>query len=225
MSKIENLVLITSVINIINNPLSYSKIRSVYSKEERFEQTIKTIESIRKYIPNSKILFIECSELDNLTETLIKEKTDYYINLFYLNNLKQTTSSISKSLGEGSMTIEALKYLKNLGIKYDNFYKISGRYRLTDKFKYNEFDNKYNIIKKIEGNTKNISTCFFKIRYEYIDKLLNFLEENIYNMIRCIGYEVLFGLFFKNINWENTKSLDLINIEGNVSVCGSYYYG
>ena len=41
-----NLVLITSVINTPKKPLSYSKIRSVFTREERFEQTKKTIESI-----------------------------------------------------------------------------------------------------------------------------------------------------------------------------------
>ena len=36
-----NLVLITSVINTPNTPLSYSKIRSVFTREQRFEQTKK----------------------------------------------------------------------------------------------------------------------------------------------------------------------------------------
>ena len=34
MRDIKNIVLITSVINIVNKPLSYSQIRSVFTKEE-----------------------------------------------------------------------------------------------------------------------------------------------------------------------------------------------
>ena len=48
-----NLVLITSVICTTNNPLSYINTRSIYSHEERFEQTKKTIQTIREKIPNS----------------------------------------------------------------------------------------------------------------------------------------------------------------------------
>ena len=50
-----NLVLITSVINTPNLPLSYSKVRSVFTREERFEQTKKTVESIKKTYPIIKL--------------------------------------------------------------------------------------------------------------------------------------------------------------------------
>ena len=43
-----NLVLITSVICIENKPLSYTNIRSVYSHEQRFEQTKKQFKQLEK---------------------------------------------------------------------------------------------------------------------------------------------------------------------------------
>ena len=49
-----NIVLITSVINPPNKPLSYVKNRSVFTEDERFEQTKKTIKSINKIL-NCKI--------------------------------------------------------------------------------------------------------------------------------------------------------------------------
>jgi hypothetical protein len=54
----KNLVLITSVICIENKPLSYTNVRSIYSHQERFEQTKKTIETIREKIPNAKIFVV-----------------------------------------------------------------------------------------------------------------------------------------------------------------------
>ena len=45
-----NLIIVTSVINTINEPLSYTETRSVFTAEQRFEQTIKSIESIKKNI-------------------------------------------------------------------------------------------------------------------------------------------------------------------------------
>jgi hypothetical protein len=53
-----NLVLITSVVKTPDKPLSYINSRSIYTHEERFEQTKKTIQSIRQKIPNVKI-FLE----------------------------------------------------------------------------------------------------------------------------------------------------------------------
>ena len=60
-----NLVLITSIIKTPDIPLSYTSTRSVFRHDERFNQTKKTIQTIREKIPNSKILIVECSELDN----------------------------------------------------------------------------------------------------------------------------------------------------------------
>ena len=52
----DNLVLITSVINTPNTPLSYTNTRSVFSRQDRFEQTKKTIKSVREKLSNSKII-------------------------------------------------------------------------------------------------------------------------------------------------------------------------
>ena len=49
-----NLVLITSVICTPNTPLSYTNTRSVYSHEERFEQTKKLSKLLKKKYPTLK---------------------------------------------------------------------------------------------------------------------------------------------------------------------------
>ena len=67
-----NLVLITSIIKTPDIPLSYISTRSVFTHNERFEQTKKTIQTIREKIPNSKILIVECSELDNEQNEYLK---------------------------------------------------------------------------------------------------------------------------------------------------------
>ena len=58
-----NLVLITSVVCTPNIPLSYINTRSCYTHDERFEQTKKTIKTIKEKIPNLKIFIVECSDL------------------------------------------------------------------------------------------------------------------------------------------------------------------
>ena len=63
MCKTKNLVLITSVIHTSSNPLSYTPCRSVFSPQERFTQTKKTIQTVRESIPDVQILLVECSVL------------------------------------------------------------------------------------------------------------------------------------------------------------------
>ena len=68
-----NLVLITSIVNTPNLPLSYTTTRSVFTTEERFTQTKKTILSVKEKIPNCKILIVECSKLS-------EEQYEYFNN-------------------------------------------------------------------------------------------------------------------------------------------------
>lgn len=112
MSKL--LILITSVIDTPNLPLSYSQIRSVYNREERYEQTKYTIETIEKFYPEADIMMVECSNFENHSEQLnyLKSKIKYFLNLWDKKELHSNIFSPSKSLGEGTQTIEAINFLK-----------------------------------------------------------------------------------------------------------------
>ena len=131
----QNLVLITSVIHTIDKPLSYGP-RSVISHEERFEQTINTILSIKKYIPNPYIVIIEGSVL---TE---KEKQHFYnagcdIIHDVSSKLKDYINSPHKSVAEVHLILDYIGTIKNIE-KYATLNKISGRYYLSDHFKWGE---------------------------------------------------------------------------------------
>jgi hypothetical protein len=91
-----NIVLVTSVINICNKKLDYSNVRSFCDKEKRLSDTLKTIESVRKYIPDSKILLVECSDIE---ETFLRSVVDYFINLKDDEDILSKVNSESKSKG------------------------------------------------------------------------------------------------------------------------------
>ena len=213
-----NLVLITSVICIENRPLSYTNIRSVYSHSERFEQTKKTIESIREKIPNSKIFLVECS---NLTEDMSKylvEKSDYFLNLYEDEKIRNNTTGLSKSLGEGTMTICAINYIKYNNIEYDNLFKITGRYWLSNNFNYNNFNNSDIQIHYINEDRDNTCTSLYKLHKTNVEGFMNFLNRNIHLMNQCIGYEVLFAMFLKESKPNNIIHLNKIGVNGYISV-------
>tara|TARA_Y100000768_G_C23990747_1_gene692562 strand:- start:5716 stop:6369 length:654 start_codon:yes stop_codon:yes gene_type:complete len=215
-----NIVLITSVINTPNKPLSYSKTRSLYSRQERFEQTKKTIKSIKEKLPSDKIIIVECSDFNEEENIFFKDNCDYILNLWDKKELHDSIFGISKSLGEGTMTIEALKYIEELNLEYNYLYKISGRYWLNENFKIENIQN--NIFKRINKSENNIFTALYKIDKRTAKKLLIFLTINIENMKKCIGYEVLISNFIKN---RDKILVDTIGLSGFVTVCGSEYNG
>ena len=219
-----NLVLITSVICTTNKPLSYTDKRSVYSHEERFEQTKKTIETIREKIPNSKILLVECSNLNEEMTTYLIKNTDHFLNLYNNEQIRNNTSHISKSLGEGTMTLCALNYIIKNNIEFECLIKISGRYWLSEKFEYNKFDNNDIVVKYIENNKDNVFTALYKLPNSSSLNFATFLESRFNDMIHCIGYEILFANFIKTENTQ-IKVLDPIGLEGYVSVAREFYSG
>lgn len=219
-----NLVLITSVICTTNMPLSYTNNRSVYSHEERFEQTKKTIETIKEKIPNSKIFIVECSELNVEQNDYLIKKCDYFLNLYTNELIRDCTRSVSKSLGEGTMTLVALKYIIDNNIAFDSLIKISGRYWLSNKFDYMNFNNNDIIIKYNENNKDNVFTALYKLPKSSVINYKTFLEGRLNEMKNCIGYEVLFAIFIKT-ETKVIKNVDPIGLEGYVSVAKEFYSG
>lgn len=221
---VTNIVLITSIINTPPTPLSYINTRSIYTREERFEQTKKTIQSIKEKIPDKKIFIVECSDLTEVEKTYFIENTDIFLNLFNeeKENYKilQNIHSVSKSLGEGTMTIEAIKYLNNNNIKYDNFYKISGRYWLNENFDYKLFNNNNKIIfKKIDNYA--CLTCLYKLPFELTKLWYDYLLNSNNEFYNCTGYEVIFCNFINSIK-KNNEDVHQLGILGNISVSGDF---
>jgi len=219
------LVLITSVINIPNTPLSYTNTRSIYTKEERLEQTKKTIYSIQTKIPNALIFIVECSLLNEEEENFLSQNSNYFLNLYNNEIIRQRVYGISKSLGEGTMTYNALTYIQANNIQYDNLIKISGRYFLSDNFVLERFNNDSMVVKYIECNRNNVFTALYKVPQKAVYKFILFLNDNINLMINCIGYEVIFSRFLNSLSDVDIKDFPIFGLEGPVSVSTDYYIG
>lgn len=220
-----NLVLITSIIDPPQKPLSYTNTRSVYTKNERFNQTKKTISSIKEKIPNLKIFIIECSQLDEEETSYFIENSDYFLNLYSNEQIRSNIYSISKSLGEGTMTIAALNFIIKNNIDYKNLIKISGRYWLSENFDYLHFNNDNIVVKYIEGNIINVFTALYKLPKNIVNEFFNFLKNSFDDMVNCIGYENLFGKFIATLNNRNITVLENIGLQGFVSISNEFYNG
>jgi len=219
-----NITLITSIINTPNIPLSHTNIRSVYNREQRFEQLKKTIETIREKIPNNKIVLVECSEFFNDEMDYLKKNIDIILNIYETKNYDFINKMFtkSKSMGEGTMTIFAIQYLINNNIKFNNLFKISGRYWLNSNFDYEIFNNNLNCVSLINNDKKNVLTCFYKLSNEFSNKWLNFLLNSNLEFEKCLGFEEIFANFVNEIFNSDFKIIEKIGLNGYVSVCGTF---
>mgnify|MGYP001474091361 CR=1 FL=1 len=215
----KNLVLITSVINTPCNPLSYSLTRSVFTRKERFEQTKKTINSIKEKIPDYKILIVECTNFNEEEENFFNKECNYLVNLWNNVELHNDIFGISKTMGTKIQMSKGLEYIINNNITFDNLITIAGRYYLNENFNYEYFNNDKLIFKRDKFGTPTTTLC--KIPHNIINNLLNHLYSHNDNKNGNIGYEILIKNFINN--YENIIFLNTIGISGFVSTNGENF--
>lgn len=221
---IENLIVITSVINIPNKPFSYTDVRSIYNREERFQQTKNTIITLKNKIPNNKILLVECSELNQEEIEYINKNVDYFINLYGNADLEKYIFGLSKSLGENTLILGAIDYLIDNNIQYQNLYKISGRYWLTNNFDYNNYNNEKIIYVHEKNNKNDIYSSFYKLNVKHIKSYVDFIINNKELLVNCICAEFFLGLFINNHVDETEKiKIEFAGVAGYIAVWNNYF--
>lgn len=215
---IQNIVVITSIINIPNKPFSYVSTRSIYDRSERFEQTKYTIKTVKNKIPDSKIMLIECSDLNEEENEYMNENVDYFINLYGNSEIEEKIFGLSKSLGENTLLLNAINYLKENNIKYENFYKISGRYWLTNNFDYEKFNNTKIVYVSEKNNKNDIYTSLYKLNHRHMDVYENFILNNIETLEKCICAEIFFGFFLSILEEDEKNDIGHAGVAGYIAV-------
>jgi hypothetical protein len=210
-TNITALVCITSVIKTVDKPLSYSSIRSIYSVEERLEQTKKSIESVRNYLPFATIVLIEGSDIDK--QLISNFDVDY---IHFIND--EDINGPYKGAGECKMLLNYLNSEHHRTLKYDHFFKLSGRYILNENFNINSFiqsDISTNVVYKTHPN--QISTIFFKVGENNINDFKNDLQQ-AYEM--CLKGKSIENCILLNKNDTNIKIVNKLGVSGNIAVDG-----
>lgn len=129
---------------------------SANTKEERLDQTLKTILSIREKAPNSIILLSESSycKLSDDYKNILSEKVDIMIENYNDSILRQIYSNLEKNpekvdfgkslLETRGMIIAFDKIIQtNLYQQVHRIFKISGRYYLNETFDILDYCSKF----------------------------------------------------------------------------------
>jgi len=173
-----NIIIITSCLA--------SKYRdNVFTQEERYNQTVNTIDCINKYMHNTEILFIEASDCNPIYKDNIRQMCKYYIDISKENYTIQYCLDGHKSLGDTYITLKGVEYIKNNNINFNICYKISARYYPFVNFNYDVIDKYIPTFKDSwHAPGKNIMTCFYAIPFVFLDEYLKNIKNTFEFMKR-----------------------------------------
>jgi hypothetical protein len=181
LSKNDNVVLTSSVIYVNKNIKLFGQSRSVIPPLERYKQTLLTLKTIKKQIPNSKVVLLEKSikmpqhQIDELLlycDYLILYKDDY--DCIYNCHIQNLT----KGLGELYVTNHFLKIIKNH--EFARMIKVNARNVLTSEFPIDFYvQSKIPVFSYTKGTSFIGIVCYtnsYSIPKEYIQLYSAFLD-------------------------------------------------
>lgn len=114
---------------------TYSKSRSFFNTEERFRQTIFTVNSIRNCLPHAKIIVLDSSDdyKDNFINFGAFPNVDYIpIKELSYDVFEAVNTHLNKSYCESLLFNSFYRNMKKELLNYDYIIKVSGRYFLSE---------------------------------------------------------------------------------------------
>ena len=212
----------------------------VFSDEERYKQTIKTIQSIRSKCPNAYIVFADASvrPVGAMEFFVISKMVNFFMRMDekYNEDVIELSKGGFKSHAETSLLYHILVQMKrdpNLQkaiSSVNRIFKISGRLELDEDFdlrQYDEWFGKYVFRKRIPTwmpQPHVVSDLLVTRLYSFcpslIDDYITVLTRN-YQMLDYVDTE---HAHFANINPKYLVEFDKVHCKGQVASTGEWHY-
>lgn len=123
---------------IISSTLNPNRVKGSFTTEERFEQTLETIYSIRERVPNSFCLFVDGSkELSRHHRETLEALCNHA--MFVYEEAQEYVDQLNIGRGESKLLEIGTCYLKQQSIQAKRIFKLGARYSLTDDFDMEQF--------------------------------------------------------------------------------------
>jgi hypothetical protein len=210
------LVVVPSVIQV---EIGYRS--NFLSEEDRYNQTIKQLQTIKHKIPEATIILLETSKnLSSLQIITLSNLCDYQIlyndNEKILN--KSHTPSINKGMGELNVLEHICGLIKTKHITH--FCKFGGRYSINDSFNKTEFLCDIPVVCATPGNGRHkivAQTVLYSVPQDYFEQYY-YIMKNWTEIRTYLSAEDIFTLFLDTV--PNIKVLDKIGVTGVGSMTG-----
>jgi hypothetical protein len=202
---------------------------SVFNNEERYLQTLDTIESIDKHCPSNMKFMFDTSYAEPNAEYVAKLMNlgvKYYwagnhADVQRLSDMGQR--SLAETIGFIMMLNAFNDYRKTADIKFKRFYKISGRYKLNDNFvpDHEDYKDAYVFLPTVDSwmpkahqESAGVDRIF-ELRLWHMDaNLLDTFSIEIYNIFdemrkHNIDVEHAYYKVLSKYNWKTVKPIGL----------------
>lgn len=218
---------------------------SMYKPEDRLKQTLATIASVRKFLPEAEITLVECSvpAVNADYERALADQTDHFVSLSNDPNVIFMTENgdrgdVTKNLTEAVVLRRLMAVAAKQGwfTDSDRIFKISGRYLLNNKFDIKAHTDVANA-EKFVFRKKNLSqfrpeytgvplqyqTRLYSFAPVLFDRYCQVLDQMIdtmqdyFNQGKYIDIE---HLWWKLLDANEVTELDKIGVSGNIAPNG-----
>ena len=219
----------------------------IFNSQQRLQQTLETVSSIRSRVPTAKIILIEMGGIPLTVEqeNVLKESTDHLINFNHDPSVVELYNStdnwdIVKNVTEVMCFSRALTTLYEHTDLLDNvqrIFKISGRYTLTDDFDinyYEQYKNHHHIVvskcrsSQFPFNLTRVEKQFMSRLWSWPSTLtpeiisvynqgLIYIQERILDG----GYCDIEHMLYKFLDHDKIIEKDLVGVSGNIGPNGA----
>jgi hypothetical protein len=218
----------------------------VYSKEERLKQTLDTIASVKKFVPDARIFLLEMAGIplsENQLSALsseVESVLDFTVDPDVVGLYNSTDNwDVVKNVTEVMCFNKALKRLHvdlNKFENVDRIFKLSGRYLLNDQFDLSYYDN-YKVQNQIVVGVSRDSQFPYSltlIKRQYMSRLwswpisltneiigvydqsLVYMGERLANQ----GYADIEHVLYKFLDSDKLLEKQVLGVNGNISPNG-----
>lgn len=190
--------------------------------ETRFQQTIDSINTIKNKVPNSIIMLVENStELPKQIEDILLNLVDHYIYIGKRRDIIELNRNGVKGGGEAYMLLVAFDYIKNKNIKAKRIFKLSARYKLSNEFdinSYNDMNDNYLFKTRDKHDYQKdyfLHTRMWSFGYSLLDDTIEMISKSFGTLfVENITIE---ESIFKHINKSKLSEINRIYCEGYIA--------
>lgn len=217
----------------------------VYSSQQRLEQTLNTIASIRQRIPGCKVFVLEMAgiALAEQQQQTLTSAADHLIDFTgdkSVVDLYNSTDNwdVVKNVTEVMCFSKALGALASSQVvpTIDRFFKISGRYQLNDSFDINYYQ-EYKVKPCIvvgQSRSSQFPLAVTQVERQYMSRLWSWPAEltgsiievynnslnYMYQRLAAGGYADIEHCLYKFLDAQQVIEKDIVGITGNIAPNG-----
>ena len=218
---------------------------SVYKPEDRLKQTLATIASVRKFLPEAEITVVECSvpAINADYERALVDQTDHFVSLSNDPNVIYMTENgdrgdVTKNLTEAMVLRKLMSVAAKQGwfADSDRIFKISGRYLLNKNFNISVHTDPANA-EKFVFRKKNLSQfrpehtgvplqyqtrlySFAPVLFDRYSQVLDDMIDTMQDYFNQGKYIDIEHLWWKLLLSDEITELDKIGVSGNIAPNG-----